>query len=83
MRGLAYKRHHERRVRQYAYRVLKYVYHFMKWENENVLWANARKWANNMACCSAYCCGNPRWFFNEKTIQERKAELKEIEGEGE
>jgi len=54
----------------------------MKWENENDLWANARKWAHAMAKCSAYCCGNPRRFFNEKTIQERRAELKGLE-EGE
>jgi hypothetical protein len=82
MRGLAYKRHQERRTRRYAFRVLKYVYRYMKWENENDLWANARKWAHAMAKCSAYCCGNPRRFFNEKTIQERRAELKGLE-EGE
>jgi len=82
MRGIAYKRHQERRIRRYAFRVLRYVLGMLKYVPENELWMNAKKWANNMANCSAYCCGNPRKFFTVKTMQERKAELKEIE-EGE
>lgn len=80
MRGLAYKRHQERRIRRYAFQVLKYVFGMVRCMPENALWMNAKKWANNMANCSAYCCGNPRKYFNEKTIQERKAELMEMEG---
>ena len=31
--------------------------------------------ANNRAHCSRYCCGNPRKYFKEKTIQEQKADF--------
>ncbi len=30
------------------------------------------KLANHMAACSSYCCGNPRKWFRELTMQERK-----------
>ena len=29
--------------------------------------------ANDIKCCSCYMCGNPRKWFNELTLQERKA----------
>lgn len=32
------------------------------------------KLANHMAACSGPCCGNPRRWFGEKTMQERRAE---------
>jgi hypothetical protein len=30
------------------------------------------KLANHMAACSSYCCGNPRRWFAEMTMQERR-----------
>lgn len=33
------------------------------------------KYADHLAVCSCWMCGNPRKFFNEKTRQEKKAEL--------
>jgi len=33
----------------------------------------AAKWANHLKGCSCYMCGNPRKYFNELTMQERKA----------
>ena len=35
----------------------------------------AVKYADHLAVCSCMACGNPRKFFNQKTMQERKAEL--------
>ena len=29
--------------------------------------------------CSSYCCGNPRRWFGEKTMQARRAELDAME----
>lgn len=37
------------------------------------------KLANHMAACSGYCCGNPRKWFGELTMQERKFIAEEIE----
>lgn len=31
--------------------------------------------------CSSYCCGNPRKWFGEKTMQERRAELDVLDDE--
>lgn len=34
------------------------------------------KLANNLKICSCYICGNPRkWWRNEKTFQEMKADI--------
>jgi len=38
-------------------------------------WPNAYKCANHIKLCSSYCCGNPRKWFHEKTLQELKAEI--------
>jgi hypothetical protein len=49
-------------------------------------WAGKRaeRWADYMALCSDYCCGNPRKWFHEKTLQEKKADerAKIIDREG-
>jgi hypothetical protein len=52
-------------------------------------WAGKRaeKWADYLAMCSNYCCGNPRkWFKGDvkaKTLQEIKADerARELERE--
>jgi len=33
------------------------------------------KCANHLQTCSCYACGNPRKHFNEKTLQEQRAEI--------
>lgn len=33
------------------------------------------KCANHLQTCSLACCGNPRKHFNEKPIQERRADI--------
>lgn len=37
-------------------------------------WDRAWKWANHIQGCSGPCCGNPRKWFGEKTMQERRFE---------
>lgn len=37
------------------------------------------KLANHMAHCSKCCCGNPRMWFGEPTMQERKFMAEPIE----
>jgi len=32
----------------------------------------AKHMADNMQICSCYCCGNPRKYFDELTVQERR-----------
>ena len=39
---------------------------------------NVGRWASvHTKKCSCYMCGNPRKHFNQLTVQERKAKLKE------
>jgi len=38
---------------------------------------NNIKLANHIAHCSLSCCGNPRRWFGEKTMQERRFECAE------
>lgn len=36
--------------------------------------------ANHLAACSCHMCGNPRRYYpNEKTMQERRADLRSVE----
>lgn len=35
----------------------------------------AAKCANHLQPCSCYACGNPRKHFNEKSMQEKRAEI--------
>jgi hypothetical protein len=43
-----------------------------KLQNPDYVKKVARKYRNVTKKCSASCCGNPRKFFNEKTLQEKK-----------
>lgn len=57
----ALRRHHLNRMKAKASKV--YWWH----EPER-----AAKWANHLAACSCYMCGNPRKWWNESTMQERR-----------
>lgn len=61
--GKAIRRHHLQRMKQKARRV----------GNERGLPGNYDKLYNHLAHCSGPCCGNPRRWFGEKTMQERRA----------
>jgi hypothetical protein len=45
---------------------------FQEWKER---WA--RKHADNLASCSCHMCGNPRKYWNEPTIQEKRISQRE------
>lgn len=72
MRGLAYRRHHRQRMLERAKRKLR------DWGDDPVwIEQSALRWADNLAKCSCYMCGNPRRHFNELTFQEQRSKLNE------
>ena len=65
MRSRAYRRHHAERVKQ---RVTRYYSGYAR--------GNARhigRLARTRTPCSCWMCGNPRRYFDEPTLQERRA----------
>lgn len=77
-------------------RVFKYFHdlkdkHVRKWMSEDPSWRDGQEgfYSSTRVPCSGSCCGNPRKHFNEKTVQEQKADedyrdqLKETLGEDE
>ncbi len=69
-RGLAYKRHHQRRRIKRVLRDFHHWYAGPEWLQRNV---------DTITRCSCYMCGNPRHHFGEKTRQEQVADLEETE----
>ena len=51
---------------------------YVTWTEEEKAKYVARN-ADTRHPCSRWCCGNPRKYFGEKTLQEKKAELPEEE----
>jgi hypothetical protein len=74
MKNRAYRRHHAERMIRRAERLLGSWAKDKDWVN----WS-ARRWADNLAKCSCESCGNPRRHFNEVTIQEQRAKIKDEE----
>lgn len=64
MKKRSIRRHHLNRMKNKA----KKVY----WFNEP---DKAITLANHLASCSCSICGNPRKYYKEKTIQEKKFEI--------
>ena len=72
----AERRYHLRRMKKKARRI---------YNQNGIGWKNAEHWANHLAGCSCYQCGNPRNFWAERdgggrTFPERFADLKLKEG---
>ena len=44
--------------------------------------AASEKYANHMAWCARACCANPRRFYGELTMQERRADQATRDDEG-
>lgn len=61
------RRHHERRIKARFYR--KQSFHRAWATNER----NAGLFANHGKVCSCYMCGNPRRYWGELTMQEKRA----------
>lgn len=68
----ALRRHHRARMIHHAMR----SYVIGAFDDEG--WAERRTratyWADNLAKCSCYLCGNPRKFEGRLTVQERRQE---------
>ena len=47
-------------------------------EKPHLMWLRSRRLRNTTKTCSCPMCGNPRKFFKEKTIQEKKYGTGEI-----
>ena len=71
MKDRAYRRHHNARMLRRAKRKL------TEWGGTEWAEIAAARWANNMAKCSCYMCGNPRRHFNQLTFQEQRSKLLE------
>lgn len=67
----ASRRAQQQRVKHNAYRKFKES-HYAWMQDDEALVDRARRKANHMKDCSCFMCGNPRKFFNETTVQEKK-----------
>jgi len=65
----ALRRHHEERLKR---QIRKQWQHKLK--TRRVTDKDVGKSLHTPTNCSGPCCGNPRKWFNEKSIQERKVE---------
>ena len=72
MRTRAERRKHEYRIRQKCLNQAKIIFG----DNEEIISHKVPRMANNRKLCSCEMCGNPRRYYGEKTIQERKFEAK-------
>ncbi len=68
MRTKDYRRHQEEKKKR------KVVKDYDKWWWEDVSPRMVGIKAHTPALCSCWMCGNPRKYWKEKTIQERRAE---------
>ena len=73
MRGLALKRHHDRRIKNNV----RHYFHYTILEpmHPKTIGMTAR----TKHPCSRYCCGNPR-HYGELTMQERRANQEVYDG---
>lgn len=69
-RGRAWRRAQQKRIIAHTSRVFRRSEFLARELAFNRI---VRHSANNRTTCSAACCGNPRHWFNEPTIQERRA----------
>lgn len=70
MRGRAYRRYQLRRMRRRGFELFRW-WVFYSTEDAKEM---AQMYAITRHRCSAVCCGNPRKWFGEKTMQEREAD---------
>lgn len=68
MRGLAFRRHHANRKKNWAKRTFD---NFFSKNSKQICIA-----AETPHSCSCHMCGNPRKYWKEKTLQEKKYEEK-------
>lgn len=81
MKNRGVRRHHQDRMKQRVKNRFINIYRDTYYKNlpEDELKEAIACQAVNRKKCSCYMCGNPRKYFNEKTIQELKKEQKDRE----
>jgi len=75
MKTRAERRHHEQRMRAKVRKNYEVQQH-RQFGEDHYKEVIARR-ATTRKPCSCWMCGNPRKFFGEKTIQEKRAEFNE------
>jgi hypothetical protein len=68
-RKRAWRRHYYQLQKKRAKRV--HAWWIVQSDIDESIWG---RWANTMKPCSCVMCGNPRKYYNELTMQERRAE---------
>ncbi len=75
MRTRDFRRHNSEKFRRHCRKLIKKT---LSVSSENL--ANNKKFVGklfrNRKICSCFMCGNPRKYFNEKTVKERRQEQK-------
>jgi len=71
----AERRAHKQRMLHKAEEKAKLFFRTDDFEEWKEKWA--RKHADNLAKCSCHMCGNPRKYWNEETLQEKKFSQRE------
>jgi hypothetical protein len=69
-RNRQYRRHQRDRKKRVAQKML---LNNWGWGDSDITVAVIGKMATTPKMCSSYCCGNPRKWFNEATVQQRRA----------
>ena len=72
--SLSENRHHENRLKKYTKKIISTWF-----SSEPTKEQNGKKYYVHAYGCSCPACGNPRKHFNDKTIQEKKADIKDEE----
>lgn len=72
--SLSENRHHESRLKKYTKKIISAWF-----SSEPTKEQIGKSYFVHGSGCSCAACGNPRKHFNEKTIQEKKAENKDEE----
>lgn len=72
--SLSENRHHENRLKKYTKKIISTWF-----SSEPTKEQIGKNYSVHASGCSCKACGNPRKHFNEKTIQEKKADIKDEE----
>jgi len=59
-------------VRKSKKRVMNFLSYNEKWKHPDLVLKWERQHRNTSKICSCIMCGNPRKYFNEQTIQEKR-----------
>ena len=72
--SLSENRHHENRLKKYTKKIISTWF-----SSEPTKEQIGKSYSVHASGCSCKACGNPRKHFNDKTIQEKKADIQDEE----